>query len=773
MSHAKQPLTAAEQTARWQRAVAEGRFQQALDLAKQLYTAGPSPESLERLKESYFGRAIQLREQGQIRDAATVLEVAARHDAGNADWLGRLAREMAGCGDLARTEALLQRVAQLGGHAGANLTATIHAQLADASILDDKLGRDGLPAEWHRDHDQVVAAFAHLEAGRDEEARQALQTIGVRSPFLEWKLFARGLLAYHQNDDARALENWGRLDPQRLPARLAAPFRAAIDVDYRQAQAPDTQRLLTEQLQRLAGGLPTAALTRLETAIKKRGKSLAEVFRAAEAVLPMLRASSPGHARRLASVLYWAILDTSPDDLSRYKRVFGVPPEDPEFHRLQAVAFDLAGEPNESHRFWHQYEQDVAARPAMWPEEDRSLVRALVWVHMGELASRVPDTEQFKKLPAFLRSLGGVPTPITPSERQCYEEALKLAPDLRGAHEGLLRLLARTDKYNDALKAGKRLLERFPDHVETMTELAALCYRRKKYASAIDYLERALRHHPLDRDIRHELLENHLAEARRLTDEGAYDQAVRHYQAALDYAEAAHQPVVLCLWAASRVKAGCEDEANTRIEQARQKAAGPLLIDYCLLVETNRLKLPTAWKTRLTKQFNTAVTASTPPSPRLALALTGYAAELVERQLSYHGMATHLKKIGLYAATADLAQFDEAGCARLYHQLSDLGASQRILDPVYRYGVTNYSNSPFFPYYRAIHLMGDSPDDCGPAWQIENYLNRAETLARQRPREEPGIKELLDDCRDRREMLRSLRPLFGGLMDLFTERDDD
>ena len=61
-----------------------------------------------------------------------------------------------------------------------------------------------------------VTLIAQLEAGKDEEAKTTLQGIGLQSPFLEWKVFLRGLLAYYQNDDARVLENWQRLDAESV-----------------------------------------------------------------------------------------------------------------------------------------------------------------------------------------------------------------------------------------------------------------------------------------------------------------------------------------------------------------------------------------------------------------------------------------------------------------------------------------------------------------------------------------------------------------------------
>ena len=51
----------------------------------------------------------------------------------------------------------------------------------------------------------MLQAFRQVEAGQDEAARESLQGIGLQSPFLEWKLLLRGLLAYYQGDDVRAV----------------------------------------------------------------------------------------------------------------------------------------------------------------------------------------------------------------------------------------------------------------------------------------------------------------------------------------------------------------------------------------------------------------------------------------------------------------------------------------------------------------------------------------------------------------------------------------
>src|SRR5262249_59575457 len=100
---------------------------------------------------------------------------------------------------------------------------------------------NSLPAPLHAPFDLILQAFTHYEAGRDEQARAALQGVGLQSPFIEWKVLLRGLLAYIAKDDSRALENWQRLDQTRLPCRLCAAMRCVIDPAYLQSQPAPVQ----------------------------------------------------------------------------------------------------------------------------------------------------------------------------------------------------------------------------------------------------------------------------------------------------------------------------------------------------------------------------------------------------------------------------------------------------------------------------------------------------------------------------------------------------
>src|SRR5207249_5373122 len=130
-----------------------------------------------------------------------------------------LASELAACGAAGRA---IQIVADV---ADPQAEARILAQAVDIALAQGPAGRALLPQALHDQFDRVLQAFRLQESGADEQALKVLGDVGLQSPFLEWRLLLRGLLAYYRDDAARAVEIWQRLSPERLPAKLAGPLR--------------------------------------------------------------------------------------------------------------------------------------------------------------------------------------------------------------------------------------------------------------------------------------------------------------------------------------------------------------------------------------------------------------------------------------------------------------------------------------------------------------------------------------------------------------------
>ncbi len=765
--HAPGHITSAELKARVERALHEGRSQQALDLARQLYKREHTPEYQELVKKASLARARHLHEQGYNQDAATLLETAVQIDPDNPAWLQTLAEPLARCGGIQKALALVSALLDVPAR------AKIQAHAADAA-LQQKGGRALVPAAMQPDFDRIIQAFREVETGQDDKVRTTLQGIGLRSPFLEWKLLLRGLQAYYLNDDPRALENWQRLDPERLPARLAAPFRAQIDPAFRSAQPPATQTALHRQIERLQASTVVQQLRSLRSTMAGRN-GLAAAFRQLDGLLPVVRQQAPQLVPRLARFFYWAMLKTGPDDILRYRRIFGAPADDPNFHRLQAVALERGSDLEGAHEAWKDYEKEVARFP--WPAEEVKRARALIWLHMGENAQQVPSKKQVARMPAFLRDYPDRPEPLDPPAEKCFRKSLELAPDLLPAHEALFQHEIHEERLAHAIKAGQALLEKFPDHVPTLEKLAKLFLDKEKPQESLELLQRALKNNPLNRQLRSQVATAHLHCARAAVEAREFDEARRHYQLALEFEDRQRPTFILCKQAACEFKAGETARAEKLVQEARSGAPSALAVSFSMLIEVSRLKLPKPLKTRFEKEFTEGLGQPAQPVDVV---------ELVELAMSHHvsgvqytGSKTHFKKVQTYAEKARTRlAFTEDQLERICQALIGLEAGVRSIKGYLRLGQTRYHNNPVFDLLEMEFEAKDSPDllhVVSSRYRMEEITRKISALP-EGPRKE-SLQKRMDQLK---QLIDAMSPLGGmpfppffDIFDPFGDDDDD
>jgi tetratricopeptide (TPR) repeat protein len=766
--------TPAEVRARVEKAMREARFQNALELAKQLHKQEPCPQHLDLLKKAYLCRAHQLQEQLYNRDAISLLDAAQHLDPGNPVFLEQLAIELARSGAVRQALALLEKVP---GAASAGLVLGL---AADAAIQQETTGKALLPAEWQADFERIMLAFQQLEVGgaaKDEEARATLQGIGLRSPFLEWKLLLRGLQAYYLGDDVRALENWQRLSADRFPIRLAAPLRFQIDRTYRAAQPPTTQAALQQQFDRLHLSPLLQQLRTLRSGMASND-TLAPAFRQAETLLPMLRQQAPHLEKRLAACLYWALTQTGPDDILRYKRVFGAPADDPHFHRLEALAYEKGFQLDKAHTAWAKYEKDIAALADTWPADQAKRARALVWLRMGRNASKVPSAKVVKKLPRHLRDDPNRPRPLKPTAEECFRHSLGLVDDLLEAHVELFNQLRREEAFEQAIAVGRKLLELYPEHIETLQGLSGLLQEKGEPVEALALMQRALKANPLSRDLRGRVSYAHLACARYHAEEGRFEEARQQYQFALNLKDGQPQTGILCKWAACEFKAGDTSRAEELLVQARGESKSAASLAYQMLIEILRLKLDRKLKTRFDKEFKAGL-ASVPTGADVAetidISLTHLAAGV-----TYTGQKTHVKQVLAFAAKVRTkVEFTEEQLVTVCRGLFGLNAPQKAFNDYIHMATRKFPASPHFPLLEVQGEMSRGGQYVN-YFRVRTLLESARHLAEALPAGEQKEK-LLKALDDQQRLATALDPyssIFGGgIFDPFGfddyEDDDD
>jgi tetratricopeptide (TPR) repeat protein len=366
------------------------------------------------------------------------------------------------------------------------------------------------------------------------------------------------------------------------------------------------------------------------------------------------------------------------------------------------------------------------------------------------------------KLPGPLRELGGRLPKFEPGAEKCYRRAIELAPDLLAAHAALVNRLFIQGEDAKAEKAARRLLERFPDHIETLERLSDHLLEGRP-EEALELSQRALKNNPLDRARREHTAEAHEAVGHAHALAGRFEEARRQYQAALSFEADAPVPTLLSAWAAVELKAKDGARAEELIQQAVDRA-GPVAAAYALRAEANVLKLPPAVKKRFDAEVSAAL--KVPPSGRDAAALAGVLSRHLETGLTYHGQKAHVKKALGWLEKAYEAPFQERELHAVCDALLDLGASARAINRFLRRGRRDFPDDPFFPYHEAVLMMEGTGRGPPPYYRVHPLLEEAQRLARARPHDEEAA-EVLEDIDLRLEELQVLNPFGGGLFERF------
>ena len=325
--------------------------------------------------------------------------------------------------------------------------------------------------------------------------RELLNQIGLGSPFLDWKLLIRGLMAWHAGDDAKALENWHRLDMERLPAKLAAPLRADLDPAWLHQQPPEQQVKLRRGVDRLLARPMVTELRSLQRAIETESPSSA--IRRAVAILPHLREQCPDALPRVVEALSLAVVTRGHvTDVAMIAKLMPPLREDPTFDAIRALASEQAEEYEASRKSWLAYEKVLALHPEIFGVETPR-ARAMIWSHVAQLGRSHAIPAGFRNL---MRSRSKKPAG-KPTAKQCETEALKLAPDLKVALLSAFMTAITGGKIGPILKAGERLLKHHPDD-NTLTMLIDACERYQLHGEQFGYAKMLLERQPLDSHIR-------------------------------------------------------------------------------------------------------------------------------------------------------------------------------------------------------------------------------------------------------------------------------
>ena len=737
---------------RLQKELQAGHYPQALELARLFHSQQPGDASLAALKDALVGQIHQFLRSDRLVEARRHLDEAEKLESRLPDWLEQLSVLRARSGDWAGAIRLLDRVP------GTLERPKALAQLVDRALREPKNGKSLLPADLHAGFDAIVSAFAHHERGQDEQARATLQSIGMQSPFLDWKLLLRGLMAYSATDDARAIENWQRLDAGRLPAQLAAPLRFQIDAAFRGALTPEQMKRFGNRSDHLA--LPMLASLRKIQLLLSSPDHLPDALRQVRPLIGMLKMNAPQYLPKLANCFYWLIiLGGQPDDMEEYEAIFGKPADDPNFCRLIAFVMESAGRLEEAHKEWRQHSDWIASQPQRWPGEFGKRARAMIALRMGDNAiehDNISDDPTPENFLDFLRRelhRPGKRKPLKPTAEACYRNALELAPDWKEPLARLLDYYIDEQQWEKAEAIGRRFAERFPDNPHALVRLSDVLHAQAKDAEALEVLRTALKHNPLDSELRGVVAQLTLRRGRQQTASGDYEAARASFQESLNLDPQFVAPATRASLAACEFKAGNEETARRHASELQAAPQKRVAAVFLLMAETSRVKAGKAIQAEFKSQFEDALKGDIDflEFLQLLIAWNLYRSE----DDRFHGFGTHEKKILARVQQIVESKLPEEDLARFGMFLVEMRL-HKPLKILAEQGCGRFQNNPAFSFLMAQQMILQRPRSFDLYRVGATFAHVLERIGSNDVALSAAMREMIDRCCDEHPRLREI-----------------
>ncbi|MGF1578434.1 MAG: tetratricopeptide repeat protein [Gemmataceae bacterium] len=766
----QKPATVAKPTiAKVRNALNQGRSQKAFEMVKELYQAQKTATHRELLKEVGDVRSRDLLVERRVDQAADVLLEVGR-TTNDPEFIANAAKLITVSGQFAKALGLQQEVED-----------PVHKRLILCHVLDKALltgtpAREHVPEEYRDEFDTILAAFAASERGEDEKVGELLKKIGLRSPFLDWKVVLRGLLAYYAGDDQKAIDNWERLNPDRLPFRTVLPLRFSLDAPFATQQPPEVQQRLQQEFDALQGDKIIQGL-RVVQANLDQSETLPEAFRAAGKVRPLLREESPEHLARLSQCFYWAIIHHgNPDDLSRFRKTFDPVLDDPHLDRLEAVAMELRGQLEDAHKAWQAFEKSIVGNKS-WHDSTKARVRALIWERMGQNAEQVPDAAEMEEVEQFLPFPSSMmppkPQPLKPGVIECYEKSLEFDPTRASTYRSLYEKHKHNEELAKAVEVAKQWVAQLPDDASATEFLGDALMETGSYREAREAYQKAHQANPLEQSLGWKLADANAYVARTFVEEDNYDEARKAFEAALLYNQRRYTYPILCKWAACEYKAGETEKAEELLARASKEQPSRLAIVFSILIDLIRLKL-NKLKTQYNKEFNALLAEK--PTGAGAAALASISAGYKHAGVEYYGQKTHEKKVTDYLKKAlketpfTNEELQQVVGGLLLHQKKTL-----FLDYV-AHGQRKFPEDIFF-YMAELQYHMENRGRYGSIdfLRVRMLLQKARQLVDKMPRSEEQ-QRLAGQLGQAEHMLEAMNPfarLFGGLGGMFNPFGDD
>ncbi|HUT90084.1 MAG TPA: hypothetical protein VMY37_11345 [Thermoguttaceae bacterium] len=691
-----------------ERALARRDFKQALKHAKVCYRQQPSDEHHRLLERASLARAEELHRFGMRDECRSVLQALLDLGVTEPSVERELPRLLVAVG-------LFDRSPVGRGEVGGEPDPRLLASAADHAVVRPDQAPASLPGVREGAAD-VRAALKALEAGDETAAIARLKDVGRTSPFADWKLFVRGLAAYYREDASETWANWDRLDRARFAARIAAPLRALADPASADRNDRHVKRGLGKIATEVLGGPILTHLYDLRDHFAAgRWKNVMGSLRKSHQTLRRL---DPNLLKRIVAVLYETIIRKGSQSLiAELASVADPLPIDPHWNRARAMLSEEAENDDleETEKHWLRYLDDLAGMECLAPAE-RTLAQALVWERMGRL-----HVEEYQAGPPPFRRLDDSVGQMQSRAFECFENCLRLAPDLLPAYEALASAQIEWHEPEQAADTYRRLLAQFPENLDALLFLAEHHVRRDEPLQSQEYALRAQRLKPANRDIIELVWAIHVGCARHYALRKEWDKGRAEFAAASKLQPSKQDAFhLLARKALFELKARNFDLGEQLVERAQSQTGERTPALLALTIESIRYDLSRTVRKSFERQWQAALKRRCRSETAGLMCMT--TAAYLRIGVDYPGWSAHVRQLLAYVRRCSRVKW-QPGDLRNVCDFVDAATDREefseefeLLEKLVRKGVRKFPEDPMLQFLAGEVEMGKGPAECNRSY---------------------------------------------------------
>jgi tetratricopeptide (TPR) repeat protein len=740
---------------RIKRELAKGNAKTALKDAKVAFRTDPTPETRTLLEVAYAGRVEQLHRQHLLTEAQAVLRDLLDFKPVSPDVCQQLPLLQVLVGDKAADPVAL--FAQ---------QPELLQELSDQAILDWKASAPDYP-DLPRQVAIVRDALTAIESGDDQLAAELLQDIPRTSPLSEWKLFARGLSAFYQQDHDRTRANWQRLAPGRPPYRIARTLQVATG-DIPPTDAPD----VAGNVKRLEKLLGTGDV--YEQIVSLGGSWRSGDWRRFLADLRRFRQRhGKTHAATLQQVaeLAWrrAVREGYYERFRQLSALLPAPEMDPHWHRVRALFAERSdhGDANAVEVAWKAYAQDMPGLPCL-RDDERAIAQGLIYLRLGRKFIEFAEHNALRMRTPWDDDGENEVEDLRQPAANFLRHSIQVCPRLTDAYRELAKLHEELEELDKAASVYEKLLKQMPDDFDARLWLARYHLERDEPTQAEAHTEVARRLKPRDPQCLALGWTQQVTSIRCLTKKRKLDEARIELQNLHKVRSPETELFVLDLIAAAiEFKAKNTETANQFVDLAVSRLEEPTAVWLQMSSIAARYSLSKEVKKEFDQHFKDAIQMR--PTSRTAGLLAQYFASLKVNQINYTGRATQERLAIAYVARAKNVRWEERDLALVCEWLYMLPRQAAILGDMTSVGCELFPTSPRLSFVAGADEVRHGPYYCDVEFAAECFRAAIEDS------EQAALPLSPDQLMFARESLSRLEEILGheGRFGADSEFDDE